>query len=155
MAEAMVGNGDRAFKYYRQINPVDKNDVIDEFECEPYVYPQNILGDEHAQFGLARNSWLTGTASWAYQAATRCILGIRPTYEGLEIDPCIPRTWDSFKATRSYRGATYQIEGDNADRTCRGVGSVRVDGLEIEGNVVPSFGDGRVHDVQATMEERA
>lgn len=66
-----------------------------------------------------------------------------------------PRTWDSFKATRSYRGATYQIEVDNADRICRGVGSVRVDDLEIEGNVVPSFGDGRVHDVQVTMEERA
>ena len=80
IAETMLNQGDRAFEYYRQINPAGKNDCIDEFECEPYVYPQNVLGDEHPQFGLARNSWLTGTASWAYQAATQHILGIRPDY---------------------------------------------------------------------------
>ncbi len=76
IAATILGDGDRAFDYFSQINPAAKNDRIDEYECEPYVYPQNILGDEHPQFGLARNSWLTGTASWAYQAATQYILGI-------------------------------------------------------------------------------
>ncbi|HUW95508.1 MAG TPA: glycosyl transferase, partial [Anaerolineae bacterium] len=94
IAETILGNGARAFQYYKQINPATKNDVIEQYECEPYVYPENILGDEHPLFGLARNSWLTGTASWAYQAATQYILGIRPTYEGLLIDPCIPAEWD-------------------------------------------------------------
>ena len=67
------------------------------YECEPYVYPQNILGDEHPQFGLARNSWLSGTASWVYQAATQYILGIRAGYDGLRIDPCIPAAWEGLK----------------------------------------------------------
>jgi cellobiose phosphorylase len=93
IAETIAGNGQCAFEYYDQINPAAKNDRIDEFECEPYVYPQNILGDEHPQFGLARNSWLTGTASWVYQAATQHILGIAPTYDGLQIAPCIPAAW--------------------------------------------------------------
>ena len=75
MANALIGNGDRAYEYYRQINPAAKNDRIDEFEVEPYVYPQNILGDEHPQFGLGRNSWLSGTSSWMYQAGTQYILG--------------------------------------------------------------------------------
>jgi cellobiose phosphorylase len=123
IAETIVGNGDRAFEYYSQINPVAKNDVIEEFECEPYVYPQNILGDEHPQFGLARNSWLSGTAAWAYQAATQYVLGIRPTYEGLEISPCIPRHWDGFKVTREFR----------------------------TGNVVAVFGDGETHRVDVMM----
>jgi cellobiose phosphorylase len=83
IAETLVGNGDRAYQYYDQINPAAKNDSIEVYECEPYVYAQNILGDEHPQFGLGRNSWLSGTATWAYQAATQYILGIQPTYRGL------------------------------------------------------------------------
>jgi cellobiose phosphorylase len=153
IAETMVGNGDRAFEYYDQINPVAKNDKIDEFECEPYVYPQNILGDEHPQFGLARNSWLTGTASWAYQAATQYILGVRPTYDGLQINPCLPRKWDGFKVTREFRGAVYQIEVKNPDHVCKGVKSVKVDGKEVAGNVVPALGDGKTHQVEVVMGE--
>jgi cellobiose phosphorylase len=151
IAETMVGHGDRAYEYYRQINPVTKNDKIDEFESEPYVYPQNILADEHPQFGSARNSWLTGTASWAYQAATQYILGIRPTYQGLQVDPCIPKTWDRFQVTRMFRGAAYEIEARNPAHVCRGVRLVRVDGREIEGNVVPVFEDRKTHYIEVIM----
>jgi cellobiose phosphorylase len=151
IAETIVGNGDRAFEYYDQINPVAKNEIVDEFECEPYVYPQNILADEHPQFGLARNSWLSGTASWAYQAGTQYILGVRATYEGLEIDPCIPSAWDGFKVRRAFRNAVYEIEVRNPEHVCQGVRVVRVDGEEIERNVVPVFGDGEVHQVEVVM----
>jgi len=126
-------------------------ETMDEFEGEPYVYPQNILGDEHPQFGLARNSWLTGTASWIYQAATQYILGIMPTYEGLQIDPCIPRNWDGFRITRVFRNALYQIEVQNPDHVCKGVKAVRVDGKEIRGNIVPIFGEGKTHRVEVIM----
>jgi cellobiose phosphorylase len=147
IAEALMGNGDRAFEYYAQINPAARNDEIDVYECEPYVYPQNILADEHPQFGLARNSWLTGTASWAYQAATQYILGIRPTYTGLRIDPCIPSAWQGFRARRQFRGAVYEIQVDNPDRVCRGVASIEIDGEPIAGNVVPPMPAGGVHQV--------
>ncbi len=151
IAETIIGNGDRAFEYCDQINPVAKNDRIDEFECEPYVYPQNILGDEHAQFGMARNSWLTGTASWTYQAATQYLLGIMPTYEGLQIGPCIPRKWDGFKVTREFRNAVYEIEVKNPGHVCKGVKSVKVDGRRIEGNVVAVFGDSKTHRVEVIL----
>jgi cellobiose phosphorylase len=151
IAETIVGNGNRAFEYYDQINPAAKNEVIDEFECEPYTYPQNILGDEHPQFGLARNSWLTGTASWCYQAATQYILGIMPAYEGLRIDPCVPDQWDGFRAWRRFRNAVYEIEVHNPDHVCKGVKSVVVDGDEIEGNEVPAFRDGQTHQVRVVM----
>jgi len=151
IAETLVGHGDRAFEYYHQINPATKNEVIEQFECEPYVYPENMLGDEHPQFGLARNSWLTGTASWAYQAATQYILGVRPTYEGLLLDPCIPRKWDGFKVTREFRNTVYQIEVKNPDHVCKGVRSVVVDGREIEGNIVPVLGGGRAHKVEVLL----
>lgn len=151
IAETMMGNGDRAFQYYNQINPASKNDIIDRFECEPYCYPQNILGNEHPQFGLARNSWLSGTSSWTYQAATKFIIGLKPQHNGLEINPCIPKGWDNFKATRIYRNSTYNIEVKNPNHVSKGVQSVTVDGNAISGNVVPIFNDGLEHSVVVTL----
>ncbi len=136
IAETMLGNGDRAYEYYSQINPAGKNDDIDLYEIEPYVYAQNILGDEHPQFGLGRNSWLSGTASWSYQAGTQWILGIRAAYEGLLIDPCIPSKWDGFKATRKYRGVTYHINVKNPKHVSKGVANVTVNGKQVQGNVI-------------------
>jgi cellobiose phosphorylase len=151
MAEALVGRGERAFEYYDQINPAGKNECIEEFQCEPYVYPQNILGDEHPQFGLARNSWLTGTASWVYQAAIQYILGVRPSYEGLRIDPCIPRAWDGYSVTREFRGALYEIEVRNPARVCSGVRSVAVNGQQFEGSIVPLLEGGQAHRIEVIL----
>lgn len=151
IAEIMTGNGQRAYEYYAQTNPAAKNDCIDEYECEPYVYPQNILSDEHPQFGLARNSWLSGAASWMYQAATQYMLGIQPTYAGLRIDPCISPGWDGFMAWRQFRRARYNITVENPQHVSRGVKTVIVDGQAIEGNLLPVFMDGRTHEVLVRM----
>lgn len=145
IAETMTGSGDRAYQYYRQINPAGRNDQIERYECEPYVYPQNILSDEHPQFGLARNSWLSGTASWMYQAGTRYILGVRPTYDGLLIDPCIPAEWDGFEVTRHFRGAVYRITVRNPQHVQKGVRQVTVDGQPVSDCVVPAFDSGEHH----------
>jgi len=151
IAETLIGRGNRAFKYYMQINPAARNDEIEVFECEPYVYPQNVLGDEHPQFGLARNSWLTGTASWMYQAGTQYLLGIRPTYGGLRIDPCIPATWEGFRASRAFRGAVYNIEVRNPLHVCKGLKGITVDGESIASDVVPLFEDGQEHEVVVVL----
>lgn len=137
IAEAMLRNGDRAYQYYAQVNPAARNDRIEVYECEPYVYAQNVLSDAHPQFGLARNSWLTGSASWCYQAATQWILGIRPEYGGLRIDPCIPAGWKGFSVVRRFRGRVYRIEVRNPHGVCRGVARMVVDGEVVEGNLVP------------------
>lgn len=151
IAETLLGEGDRAFEYYNQINPAAQNDRIDVYECEPYVYAQNILGDEHPQFGLARNSWLSGTASWMYQAGTQYLLGVRAEYDGLRIDPCIPRAWDGFQMRRRYRGATYAIRVSNPGHVSRGVASLTVDGQPVAGNVAPIFADGGLHTVEVVL----
>lgn len=151
IAETILGNGDRAFEYYDQINPAKKNSIIDEYECEPYVYPQNILGDEHPQFGLARNSWLSGTSSWTYQAATKYILGIMPRYNGFMVDPCIPKSWDGFSVDRKFRGVDYQIIVKNPDHVSKGIKSIKVNGKEIQGNIVPLFQNSGTVAVEVVM----
>jgi len=155
IAETMLGRGDQAFQYYKQINPAAKNEVMDEFESEPYCYPQNILGDEHPQFGLGRNAWLSGTSSWTYQAATQYICGVRTGFKGLTVDPCIPAAWDGFELTRVWRGTTYRITVKNPDHVSRGVKSITVDGkaldaAAVEACLVPFFESGE-HRVEVVM----
>jgi len=151
IAETLLGGGDRSYAYYRQVNPAAKNDEIDRYECEPYVYPQNILGDEHPQFGLARNSWLTGTASWMYQAGVQYILGIHPELNGLRVAPCIPAAWDGFSVRRRFRGAVYKIQVENPAHVNWGVKVVRVDGAALEGSLLPVFEDGAEHVVEVVL----
>jgi cellobiose phosphorylase len=155
IAETVVGNGPRAYQYYRQTNPAGKNDAIQIYECEPYVYPQNVLSDEHPQFGLARNSWLSGTAAWMYVAASQHILGVRPDWDGLRVTPCIPPEWDGFHVRRRFRGATYEIEVRNPGRVSSGVSDLQVDGQAVEGNLLPVFEDQGIHSVQVVLGERA
>ena len=135
IAEALVGHGDQAHDYYTRINPSAREEISEVHHCEPYVYAQMIAGRDAPTHGEAKNSWLTGTAAWNYVAITQWILGIRPTYAGLQIAPVIPSDWPGFKATRLFRGVTHHITVERA-----GPGntvSLRVDGKPVEGDVVP------------------
>lgn len=149
-AETFLGHGERAFGYYAQINPAAKNERIETYETEPYAYPQNVLGDEHPQFGLARNSWLSGTASWMEVAGTQYILGIRPVYQGLLIDPCIPPDWEQFEVKRLFRQSEYHIKVLNPGHVSKGVKSILLDGHPIEGNIIPCQTN-EVHQVEVRM----
>ncbi len=152
VAEAMLGRGERAFEYYLAYLPAAKNDSADRYTMEPYVYSQFITGKDHPhKFGRARNSWLTGTASWSYVAVTQYILGIRADYEGLRIDPCIPAAWDGFEITRRFRGASYRITVRNPRHVCKGVASLTVNGQSIEGNLVPPAPEGAEVAVEAEL----
>ena len=151
IAETILGRGERAWRYYEQINPARRNDCIEEFEVEPYCYPQNILGDEHPQHGLGRNSWLSGTASWCWQAATQYILGIRPEYGGLSVNPCIPPSWKGFRVNRTFRGAVYEITVENPKGVSKGVASLLLDGREIKGTLIPAAEPGAEVHVRAVL----
>ena len=135
IAEAIVGRGDKAFDYSKRINPSAREEISELHKCEPYVYAQMIAGRDAATHGEAKNSWLTGTAAWNYVAITQFILGIRPTFDGLEVKPVLPSDWNGFEAVRSFRGARYEISVKR-----EGPGnkiSLGVDGKSIEGTIIP------------------
>lgn len=150
-AEAHVGRGDKAFDYYTRIAPAYTESYSDIHRTEPYVYSQMVAGKDAKRFGEAKNSWLTGTASWNFIAISQYILGIKPEYEGLSIDPSIPKEWDQYTITREYRGDIYQIRVENPNHVSTGVRELTVDGKKIDGNIVPLFGDGKVHEVVAIL----
>jgi|WetSurMetagenome_2_1015567.scaffolds.fasta_scaffold02728_2 cellobiose phosphorylase len=147
IGETVAGNGDRAWEYYRKICPSYLEEISDLHKTEPYVYAQMIAGKDSFRPGEAKNSWLTGTASWNFYAITQFILGIRPEYDGLAIDPCIPQTWKGFRVSRKFRGAVYNIEVRNLDGRSKGLREIIVDGKAIGSNIVPVFGDGKEHSV--------
>ena len=150
-AETVVGHGDRAFDLYSRIAPAYREEISDLHKMEPYVYSQMIAGKDAPNFGQAKNSWLTGTAAWNFYVISNYILGIKPDWEGLKIDPCIPHTWDGYQVSRRFRGATYAIAIENPSHVCRGVKQVTVDGQAIAGNVLPVFADGKTHQVTVTL----
>ncbi|MCL7453953.1 MAG: N,N'-diacetylchitobiose phosphorylase, partial [Anaerolineae bacterium] len=138
MAECLLGHGDRAYEYYRASMPAAYNDRAEVRQAEPYVQGQTTYSTYSPRAGVTRTPWLTGAAAWAYYSATQYILGLRPEPGGLRIDPCIPRAWPGFRATRRFRGATLEIEVKNPDGVCRGVRSLALNGEALGDNLVPA-----------------
>ena len=137
IGETVLGRGDYAWDYYRKTCPsyTEENSAL--HKVEPYVYSQMIAGKDAARPGEAKNSWLTGTAAWNWYAITQYILGIKPSYGGIEIDPCICSEWKEYKVTRRFRGSVYEITVKNPDGVCKGVREILLDGQPLNGNVVP------------------
>lgn len=150
-AEAVIGRGDKAFEYYSKIAPAFLEDISDLHRTEPYVYAQMIAGKDAKRHGEAKNSWLTGTAAWNFVAISQYILGIIPDHEGLKIDPCIPEEWEGFSVTRKFRGNEYNISIKNPQGVSKGVVKVTVDGVRINGNILPVFENGTSHEVEVIM----
>ena len=136
-AEAELGHGDRAFQVYRRTAPAFIEDISDIHRTEPYVYSQMIAGKDAPSFGEAKNSWLTGTAAWTFLSISQAILGVKPTLDGLEIDPCVPSGCKGYTVTRSYRDAEYEIHVENPSGAQYGVKSMTVDGRRADGKVIP------------------
>jgi cellobiose phosphorylase len=150
LAECILGNGDRAYEYFRKTMPPIQAHDPDTYRMEPYVYAEYVTSPDHPTFGEASHSWLTGSGVWMYRNGLDNILGVRPTYDGLVVDPCIPHDWDGFTFTRKFRGAWYEITVTNPNHVQHGVASVEVDGERIEGQVLPVFADG-THKVTVVM----
>ncbi len=151
MAAAKLGMGDRAWEYMRNVMPARFNDIADVRQVEPYAVCQSTHSRFSPRYGTGRVSWLSGAAVWNYVAMTTAILGIRPDYEGLRVDPCVSKEWKHFSVTRKFRGATYNITVENPSGVCKGVSSMIVDGQPVDGNLIPPAAEGAAVEVLVTM----
>ena len=151
IGETVLGRGERAWEYYRKICPAYLEDKSDLHKVEPYVYCQMTAGKDAAKPGEAKNSWLTGTAAWNWYAITQFILGVRPGYNGLVIDPCIPPEWNGYEVNRNFRGADYKITVKNPNHVSKGVSRLVVNGAETGENIIPVQPEGSSNTVEVTM----
>lgn len=150
VAECLLGRGNRAMKYYDALLPYNQNDRIEIRQSEPYTYCQFIMGRDHTAHGRARHPWLTGSAGWAYFASTHYMLGIRPGFDGLVLDPCIPADWKGFEVSRRWRDAVYNITVKNPEGVQKGIRSVTLNGEPLTGTVSPQPA-GSVNEVIVVM----
>ena len=151
IGETVLGRGDEAWEYYRKICPAYLEEKSDLHKVEPYVYCQMTAGKDAYKPGEAKNSWLTGTAAWNWYAITQFILGVKPDYDGLVIDPCVPKGWKHYEIRRKFRDAEYDIVIDNPDGVSRGVKSLLLNGKPVDGNLVPHQAAGSVNKVEVTL----
>lgn len=151
IGETVIGRGDQAWDYYKKICPSYLEEISELHKTEPYVYAQMVAGKDSFRPGEAKNSWLTGTASWNFYAISQFILGIQPDYDGIKVDPCIPAEWDGFEVTRKFRGATFLINVINPKHICKGIAKVTIDGNVQNSHVIPIFEAGTTHSVIVEM----
>ena len=151
ISETVIGRGDRAFEIYQKTCPAYVEEFSEIHRTEPYVYSQMIAGRDAVFFGEAKNSWLTGTAAWTFVNISQHILGLLPTHEGLSVNPCIPHDFGDFELTRKFREGTYHIQVRNPKQVEKGVVSLRVDGQEIAGNVIPYVRGKKEYQVEVVM----
>lgn len=151
IAEAKLGRGDLAYEYWKKTSFIVRGREPDVYKAEPYVYAEYVYGPDSPKFGQGEFTWTTGTAPWMLRACVDWILGVRPSYEGLTIDPALPTHWSEARVYRWFRGAGYDIEIQNPSGVSKGIASLEVDGLPLEGNTVPAFADGKTHTVRVVL----
>ncbi|MCM1112925.1 MAG: glycosyl transferase [Muribaculum sp.] len=151
IAETVLGRGDRAFEIYRKTCPAYVEEISEIHRTEPYVYAQMIAGRDAKFHGEAKNSWLTGTAAWTFVNISQYILGVSPTHKGLSVNPCVPKGFGDFTLKRKFREGTYHITVKNPGDVEKGVASMTVDGVPVEGCVVPYEKGKENYEVVVTM----
>ena len=150
IGETVAGRGNDAWKHYTKILPSYVEEKYQTLhKVEPYVNCQMVAGKDAARPGEGKNSWLTGTAAWMWYTVSEFILGVKPTYNGLLIDPCLPETAKEYSVTRRFRGAEFNIHVTNPNGSQKGIKSLVVDGKPVDGNIVP-FSEGK-HNVEVVM----
>ena len=150
LAEAQLGHGGRAYDVYRRTCPAY---ITDQklHHTEPYVYSQMVAGPYAPRFGQAKNSWLTGTAAWTFYAASQGILGVKPDYDGLRIDPCLPKELSDVTVVRRFRGSEYRIHIVNKSGDEKGRLTLTLDGKPLDGSLLPADKTPCTHTVEAVL----
>jgi len=151
IGETKIGRGDQAWDYFKKICPAYLEDISELHRTEPYVYSQMIAGKDAFKPGEAKNSWLTGTASWNYYTIVQYILGVRPQYDGIEIDPCIPKSWKGYTVNRKFRGAQFEIIINNESGVSKGVKEIQLNGEKLDGVIIPVQPKGSLNKVKVIM----
>ncbi len=125
-AAAKMRDADLLGRLLTAINPALKDP--ERFWAEPYVLPGNIDGPDSPYPGRGGWSWYTGSAAWLPRVIAEWVLGVRPTWEGLRFDPCLPPGWNRASMMRPWRGARLHVEIERVAGMAGGEVDVTVDG---------------------------
>ena len=153
-AHAKLGDGDRAGRILRLLNPVlhaSTEEAALRYKVEPYVLAADVYGMA-PHVGRGGWSWYTGAAGWMWRLGVEGLLGLQREAETLRVDPCVPRHWPHFEAWLRIGLQTVHVVVDNPDGVSSGVGSITVDGVPVDSNRIPlSPGETRDREVRIRL----
>lgn len=153
MAECVLGRGQEAWDYWKEVSFVERGKDPETYKAEPYVYSEYVHGPDSPFYGQGEFSWMTGTASWMWKVSLDWMMGVRSEIRGLLVDPCIPPDWDGYTVVRRFRRATYEIQVENPDHVPQGVREIYVDDEKHDSHLLPVFPAGTTHKVRVVMGE--
>ncbi|AEF16491.1 glycosyltransferase 36 [Thermoanaerobacterium xylanolyticum LX-11] len=157
MAYAMIGDGDKAYRLYSMINPINHTRTLIEnsrYKVEPYVMAADVYAVE-PNTGRGGWTWYTGSSGWMYRVGIEHILGFKKEGDAIVINPCVPKDWAKYKIEYMYKNDTkYIIEVENPEMVNRGVREVSVDGNVVDDNKFILKDDGKIHHVFVVMGTR-
>jgi cellobiose phosphorylase len=152
IAAAMAGKNDLAWEMYHKTSLSHQTEKMDIYQCEPYVYPENYVGPDHRLAGKGQFQWCFGEATgWMWIAYNYYLLGIRPEFEGLVIDPRMPKEWKEFSVERPFRGDHYSVLVKRNDRLAPGDLKIQLDGKAVKGNLIIPVKDGKTHQLNVEV----
>jgi len=154
-AECMLGRGDRAYELWRKTSFLTRSEEPDIYKAEPYVYSEFVCGPDSDRFGQGEFSWVTGTAAWMWRACLDLFIGVRPTWDGLLVEPCMPSDWERVELWRPFRRARYHVVIEKPKGLCCGAVELTCDGEKLEGNIIPAHEDGEDHEVHVSVKLKA
>ena len=152
IAEAILGDGNKAVEWYKMINPIEHSRTKKEanrYKVEPYVMPADIYGNQNL-LGQGGWTWYTGSSGWYYTAGIEYILGLKIYHNVLSINPCIQKEWDGYSIQFKYKESIYNINVKNISKVCTGVKMVELNGIEIENKILLD-GSGKIFNVEVKM----
>lgn len=153
LMDCKCGRGDKAVRTLKKIMPDSDRNPSTQSGAEPYVFT-NCYAAHPGYYGKSYQSWTTGTSAWCLMGLYEGIMGIRGDYDGLRVEPCFPSEWEAAEMTRQFRGASYHVVIQNPSRVENGAAEISVDGVFVEGTVLPDFRDGRMHEVKVILHKR-
>jgi cellobiose phosphorylase len=147
------GMADRAYEVFQKIAPgyVRSEDDLKQ-KCPPFMFANCYYGPSHRNNRFQMEfTWATGSVAWFNTVLANEMIGVKPTFDGLVIDPCLPSSWETCSIHRSYRGAVYHVTIKNPDKVQRGTVEVVLDGKKLDGNKLPIGEKGREYQVDVTL----
>lgn len=151
LADCAAGRGAEALDTWLRVMPDNSENPSTHSGCEPYAFTNQYIGPDNRRAGETQFAWMTGAGGWFFRAMTEGIFGVRADFDGLLVDPCLPPSWKDCELTREFRGARYHIRFRNPNGLSNGDVKLTVDGHELEGNLLPAYGDGQLHEVEAML----
>ena len=150
IAEALLGFGEKAVKYFSMINPIEHSktkDSVTKYKVEPYVIPADIYGEGNLA-GRGGWTWYTGSSSWMYIAGIKYILGLNIKNGYMYFNPCVSNNWKEYYIKYKYGKSIYNIKFINKNINDENNKKIILNGDVVDDNKIKLVDNSLINNIE-------